>query len=82
MSIRTNIGDILFKKPLAGFIIESAKIQIPDITENKNYDFCTLDCGDPECREWATVWILDAKGNVIGTAFHVAECEMGCNPVI
>jgi hypothetical protein len=36
-----------------------------------------LDCGDPECREWATCWACDKDGNPTGgMAFHVSECQM------
>lgn len=76
MSKRKNIGDILLKKAFAGFIIEPTKIQIPDVPENHNIDYCMMDCGDDTCREWATVWILDDKGHTVGSAYHVSECQM------
>ena len=48
---------------------------------------CLLDCPDPLCREWATVWLLpgntrpEAVAHLIarrysGAAYHVSECEM------
>jgi hypothetical protein len=76
MSIRRQIGDILKKKANAGFISEEVNIQIPDVSENHHYDYCMYHCGDDSCREWATVWILDKDGKVVGATYHVSECQM------
>ena len=39
--------------------------------------WCPGGGGDPECREWVTLWEVDADGIETGAvAYHVNECEM------
>jgi hypothetical protein len=46
-----------------------------DTNEGGEADYCMLDCGDTECREWANLEIISGphKGEYI---YHVSECEM------
>lgn len=38
---------------------------------------CMHDCGDPDCREWPNVELLDGNGRRTGDyAMHICECEM------
>jgi len=42
------------------------------------YNYCMSNCGDPECKEWATLWTEpdpkhDGKRHML---CHVNECEM------
>ena len=75
MSIRRNKGDIIKKVKNAGFIGQELIIQISD-DSFENVDFCMLDCGDKDCREFANVDVLGENGKVIGQCCHVSECQM------
>ena len=44
---------------------------------------CTLDCDDPDCVEWSTLWTepdpaADGRRHVL---CHVSECEMNDAPL-
>jgi hypothetical protein len=74
MSKRRHAKEIVWKKENAGFVGQASLVQIQDDYEP---DYCMLDCGDPECREWATCWACDKDGNPTGgMACHVSECQM------
>jgi len=76
MSKRRQAGDIVFKKANAGFVGAASLVKIAPEDEGEE-SYCMLDCGDPECREWATCYECDASGNLLGgVACHVSECQM------
>lgn len=76
MSKRRNAGDIVLKRENAGFIGEASLCKIAPETA-AYWSACMLHCGDPDCREWSTLWQCDAAGNPLGgVACHVSECEM------
>ncbi len=68
-------GAKVMKKENAGFIGQRLMIEIP-VEISDNVDFCMLDCGDPECMEYANVYVLDDSGKRIGECYHVSECQM------
>ncbi len=48
---------------------------------------CLLDCDDPDCREWPTLWTVAGEnrrqamgemmaGRWTGALYHVSECQM------
>jgi hypothetical protein len=81
VSKRRELGDIVGKKAGAGFCGEELLIRIPlalDYMPNiaENTDWCMLGCGDPNCKEYANVEILNFNGVVIGELYHVSECQM------
>jgi len=78
MSIRRKPGEIVRRRPGSGFISEAepAFIQVPeDEAYTLEADPCMLNCGDPECREWANLQIVDGE-HAGQTLFHISECEM------
>ena len=87
MSKRRQLGEKLLKKAGAGFTGLELKVQIPDnhtwktifnspVTDN--ISSCMMDCGDPECREFANLMVLDKKGKPIKDdwVYHVSECQL------
>jgi hypothetical protein len=78
MSKRRKAKEIVWKKENAGFVGRACLVQIiPEDEEKYGVSYCMLDCGDPECREWATCWACDKDGNPTGgMACHVSECQM------
>lgn len=81
MSKRRSAGDIVWKKPNAGFVGEASLVQIQP-EEYLHAAGCIWDCGDPLCREWHTLWACDRDGNLTGgEACHVSECEL-FDPVV
>lgn len=75
MSERRKAGDIVRKAPNAGFLGETGGLW--QIQPEDDPWSCVLECGDPECSEWATLWEVDAAGKPTGkVACHVSECEM------
>jgi len=46
-----------------------------ELNEGGEASFCLTGCGDPECREWANLEIMNGphKGDFI---YHISECEM------
>lgn len=76
MSKRRKPGDIVWKREHAGFVGKASLVQIQP-EEDTWESWCMLNCGDPDCREWATLWECDADGNPLGgVACHVSECQM------
>ena len=84
MSTRRSVGDMVRKSAGAGFVMEPCW----GVIQDDGWDYCMLDCGDPQCREWDTMFIFGrslevATGRVaggekaVGMACHVSECEMG-----
>lgn len=69
------LGDKVKKKEHAGFVSEALVCLIPDIEDNHFPEPCFL-CEDPGCREYPTLYVLDAEGNVLGSCYHVSECQM------
>lgn len=67
MSKRRRPGDVVIKRPNAGFIGEPMVITIFD----HGCAPCILGCGDDDCNEWYTSY--GPEGEVI---CHVSECEM------
>jgi hypothetical protein len=71
MSKRRQAGDWVWMRTYAGFV-QSEKPQRGQIRpESYGAQWCMLDCGDPDCREWLDVWRADGVG-----LCHVSECEM------
>lgn len=75
MSKRRIIGDIVEVKNL-----EDRSPYLARIVEHGSGvdpDDCILDCGDPDCKEWPLLHLVDAKGNPTGDrSHHVPECQM------
>ena len=82
MSKRRNIGDIVRKKPNAGFIGESLIIKLVDLdTERPRTNmlyksYCVLDCGDKKCEEWDNCQIVVDGTPIDDYCYHVSECQM------
>jgi hypothetical protein len=75
--MRFGIGDRFSKKPFAGFVAEAVPLcEIPDYEENHEWARCMAECGDDECREFATCLVLNSDGSVDGYLYHVSECQM------
>jgi hypothetical protein len=74
MSKRRTSGEIVYKQPNAGFVGTPGLCQIQPEADP---DFCMMNCDDPDCREWATLWACDENGVPTGgVACHVSECQM------
>lgn len=68
-------GDIIWKKPMAGFSAQPGLGMIPP--GSKPEEVACLDCDDPSCREWPDVWALGPDGKPNGDVWcHVTECQM------
>jgi hypothetical protein len=78
MSKRRKAGEIVYKQPMAGFVGEGSYAIIhPEDEQSYGVYYCMLDCGDPDCREWLTLFECDREGTLLGgVACHVSECEM------
>ncbi len=77
MSVRRKPGEIVKRQPGSGFL-NSAKPEFIKILDTDDYDPCMMGCGDPDCREWPNVEVLDE--NRVGTGdflYHISECQMG-----
>lgn len=66
--MKVKAGDIVWKKPGAGFTGLGCfvEIQDDDCSDLDGHDEddhmpCMLDCEDEECLEWATAWVIDAE---------------------
>lgn len=75
MSTRRKIGDAVIvhagtEDEFTGRIVAHSAGSEPDD--------CVYDCGDPDCREWPVLEVVDeATQKPTGErAFHVAECCM------
>lgn len=65
------VGDIVRKKPNAGFVGQSLIIRL-----TKGFEHCIL-CTNPHCKEWTNCEILDENNQPTGKfCYHVSECEM------
>jgi|GEM_PF-5445493 hypothetical protein len=74
MSTRRHPGDLVRLTGRAGF---GGGPGLWRIAPDGFIDWCPLDCTDPECVEWFTLWEVDADGRETGrVAYHVSECEM------
>ena len=48
-----------------------------EIQDQGGADWCLQKCGDEDCYEWATLWIIGPDGKPTGGMLcHVNECEM------
>lgn len=83
MSVRRISGEWVWLRAGSGFIVESnrlrAELQPEDLSDRTS---CMLECGDPECREWATLWTESDPLNRFERQplYHVSECEMFDGP--
>jgi hypothetical protein len=72
-------GEIVRKKENAGFVGVACLARIvPEESDDVNSGYpCMMDCGDPDCREWLTLWECDKDGNLLGgMVCYVSECQM------
>ena len=96
--MRVQEGDIVWKKPGAGFTGVGCYVEIRDddcLHENASYIHdienhipCMLNCGDNNCIEWATAWVIDGADNLeearkladtgkyARAVYHLSECEI------
>ncbi len=69
-------GDWVWLAPNAGFVGESNRLKAQIQPEDGDGWPCTL-CGDPDCREWETLWTEpDPATGERYTLCHVSECQM------
>jgi hypothetical protein len=77
MSKRRNVGDIVIKRENAGFTGQRLRVRLEPMPHPEYPDYCILDCGDEECKEYSDVAVLDESNNPTGEyCYHVSECEM------
>lgn len=86
MSKRRSPGEIVVRCSGSGFLF-AAEPRLVRVPERPQYDDaggpgslgeaapCILDCGDPDCREWANLQIVGGEhdGHFL---YHISECEM------
>lgn len=81
MSKRRTVGEWVRLPPNAGFVGDSDRLRA-EIQDDGFSPWCLLDCGDDDCREWATLLtepdpLADEKRHML---CHVSECQMmDCN---
>lgn len=77
MSKRRKAGDIVKRTNNSGFLIGDSPSLIKLLPEDERYiDYCILDCGDVDCREWANCEIVE-EGPMKGEhLYHISECQM------
>ncbi len=76
MSKRRKPGDIVGKKPYAGFIGIACVVRIePEMDGYESPCWGLNGCTDPKCVEWSNCEVI-VNGEVVGMACHVSECEM------
>jgi hypothetical protein len=82
MSKRRKAGEWVWLEPNSGFVGESDRYKAEIQPEEEPYsDYpCMLDCGDRECREWATLLTAPVDGKRF-ELYHVSECQMRDEPV-
>lgn len=73
--MKFEVGAKFKKAEGAGFVGESLVCLIPDIEDNQMTEPCFM-CDDPECREYPTLFILGDNDEVLGSCYHVSECQM------
>jgi len=79
MSKRRKPGDWVWPSPGSGFIQNSHRLRVEIQPEDEDaFDYCCLDCGDPDCRCWAnSLTEPDPKREGYRHMLHhVSECEM------
>jgi hypothetical protein len=79
MSKRRKPGDWVRLIPGVGFVGESNRLPAQIQEECSGYrGWCFNDCGDPDCREWATLWTAPdpEHGGKRHMLCHVSECQM------
>ncbi len=79
MSERRTTGDWVWLTPGAGMTGDANRLKA-EIKQEKNKDpsRCVLDCGDPGCREWRTLW-TEPDPDACDRRYmlcHVSECQM------
>ena len=79
MSQRRKVGDAVWLRANAGFVGDSNRLQAEIRPEDETMAAgCVMNCGDPDCREWETLWtepdpLDNGKRH---TLCHVSECLM------
>lgn len=86
MSKRRQPGEVVVRRPGSGFL-GTAEPRLVRVPERPEYDDegepgslgeaapCILDCGDPDCREWANLRIVGGPHDGKHLC-HISECEM------
>ena len=79
MSERYEPNQIVRRLPGSCFIgsgePELVRLTGPEDGDMHDIDFCMMDCGDPECREWANAQVV--SGEFAGQwVFHLSECQL------
>lgn len=78
MSQRRRPGEVVRRQPGSGFI-GSADPQLIRVPSGADFVVqaypCSMACGDPECREWTNLEIVEGPhtGAFIN---HVSECQL------
>ena len=77
MSTRRHVRQWVRCDPGAGFVGEANRLRA-EIQPEEYPNSCMMECGDPECVEWATLWtepdpLAGGKRYVL---CHVSECQM------
>lgn len=79
MSKRRKGGDRVRLLPNSGFLSDSDRLPATIKDEpDWRWEPCLLECGDPDCREWETLW-SDPDPDQDGMRwplYHVSECQM------
>jgi len=83
MSKRRKPGDWVWPSPGSGYIKNSNRLRVEIQPEDEDaFDYCDLDCGDPDCRCWATT-LTEPDPEREGYRHmltHVSECQMHDEP--
>ena len=77
MSTRRNPGEIVRRNPGSGFVgsPQPELVRVPDGDDYMNADPCVSGCGDPQCREWPNMEIVEGP-HAGAYMYHISECEM------
>lgn len=76
MSKRRKDWEIVRRHANSGFLIGDDPSLVKLHPEEELYiTYCMLDCGDPNCREWANCEVVEGswKGDFL---YHISECQM------
>jgi hypothetical protein len=79
MSKRRKAGEWVRLGPCSGFVLESDRLRAQIQPEaDGEWEPCLLGCGDPDCREWVTLWTEpdSLHGGRRWPLYHVSECQM------
>lgn len=81
MAKRRKAGDWVILDRCSGFYTGGPLIGQIDPHEKNDGTPCILDCGDPNCLEWANIFVPrpDAPDG-IQDLYHVSECQMSDVP--